>query len=103
MHKNQLLLQMSYCIKTAKNSKALSLKYKVRQCRLHRDIYSTIHIAKSKHSEFYSSIVLCGLNSILFSSRVKRTPQDFINELNIQKSNPLVVVNVRFISAFLHA
>ena len=36
MDKNQLLLQMSYCMKTAKNSKALSLKYKVRQCRLHR-------------------------------------------------------------------
>ena len=36
MDKNQILLQMSYCIKTVKNSKAFSLKYKVRQCRLHR-------------------------------------------------------------------
>ena len=36
MDKNQLLLQMSYCIKAKKNSKALSPKYKVRQCRLRR-------------------------------------------------------------------
>ena len=39
----------------------------------------------------------------LHSSQVKRTPQDSINEFIIQKLNPLVLVDFRFISAFLHA
>ena len=39
---------------------------------------------------------------LLQSSQVNRTPQDSINEFIIQKLNPLVVVNFRFISAFLH-
>ena len=37
------------------------------------------------------------------STQVKRTPQDYINEFIIRKLNPLVVVDFRFISAFLHA
>ena len=37
------------------------------------------------------------------SNQVKRTPQDAINEFIIQKLNPLVVVNFRFISEFLHS
>ena len=39
---------------------------------------------------------------LLQSSQVNRTPQDSINEFIIHKLNPLVVVNFRFISAFLH-
>ena len=39
----------------------------------------------------------------LQSSQVKRTPQVPINEFIIRKLNPLVVVDFRFISAFLHA
>ena len=39
----------------------------------------------------------------LQSNQVKRTPQDAINEFIIQKLNPLVVVNFRFISEFLHS
>ena len=39
----------------------------------------------------------------LQSHQVKRTPQDAINEFIIQKLNPLVVVNFRFISEFLHS
>ena len=37
------------------------------------------------------------------SSQVKRTPpQDYITDFIIRKVNPLVVVDFRFISAFLH-
>ena len=39
----------------------------------------------------------------LQSSQVKRTPQGPFNEFVIQKLNPSVVVDFRFISAFLHA
>ena len=39
----------------------------------------------------------------LKSSQVKRTPQASINEFVIRKLNPLVVVDFKFISAFLHA
>ena len=39
----------------------------------------------------------------LKSSQVKRTPQASIDEFVIRKLNPLVVVDFRFISAFLHA
>ena len=39
----------------------------------------------------------------LQSSQVKRTPQDAINEFIIRKLNTLVVVDFRFIEAFLHA
>ena len=39
----------------------------------------------------------------LQSNQVKRTPQDTINEFIIQKLNPLVAVNFRFISEFLHS
>ena len=39
----------------------------------------------------------------LKTSQVKRTPQPSINEFVIRKLNPLVVVDFRFISAFLHA
>ena len=38
----------------------------------------------------------------LQSNQVKRTPQEFINEFIIQKLNPLLVVDFRLISAFLH-
>ena len=40
---------------------------------------------------------------LLQSNQVKRTPQAPINEFIIQKLNLLVVVDFRFISAFLHA
>ena len=40
---------------------------------------------------------------VLQLSQVKRTPQDYINEFIIQKLNLLVVVDFRFMSAFLHA
>ena len=39
----------------------------------------------------------------LQSSHLKRTPQDSINEFIIRKLNPLVLVDFRFISVFLHA
>ena len=35
-------------------------------------------------------------------SQTKRTPQECINEFIIQKLNPLLVVDFRLISAFLH-
>ena len=38
----------------------------------------------------------------LQSNQVKRTPQELINEFIIQKLNPLLVVDFRLISAFLH-
>ena len=38
----------------------------------------------------------------LQSNQVKRTPQEYINEFIIQKLNPLLVVDFRLISAFLH-
>ena len=44
------------------------------------------------------SLMLC----ILQSNQVKRTPQEYINEFIIQKLNPLLVVDFRLISAFLH-
>ena len=37
------------------------------------------------------------------SSQVKLSPQDSINEIIIRKLNPLVVVDLRFISALLCA
>ena len=40
---------------------------------------------------------------VLQLSQVKRTPQDYINEFIIRKLNLLVVVDFRFMSAFLHA
>ena len=40
---------------------------------------------------------------MLQSSQVKRTPQNAINEFIIRKLSPLAVVDVRFISTFLHA
>ena len=39
---------------------------------------------------------------LLQSNQVKRTPQEYINEFIIQKLNPLLVVDFRLISAFLH-
>ena len=38
----------------------------------------------------------------LQSNQVKRTPQEPINEFIIQKLNPLLVVDFRLISIFLH-
>ena len=38
----------------------------------------------------------------LQSNHVKPTPQEYINEFIIQKLNPLLVVDFRLISAFLH-
>ena len=38
----------------------------------------------------------------LQSNQVKSTPQDSISEFIIQKLNPLLVVDFRLISAFLH-
>ena len=40
---------------------------------------------------------------LLHLSQVKRTPEDSIYEFIIRKLNPLVVVDFRFISVFLHA
>ena len=40
---------------------------------------------------------------MLQSSQVKRTPQNAISEFIIRKLSPLAVVDVRFISTFLHA
>ena len=42
------------------------------------------------------------LACVLQSNQVKRTPQESINEFIIQKLNPLLVVDFRFISAFLY-
>ena len=42
------------------------------------------------------------LREKLQSNQVKRTPQESINEFIIQKLNPLLVVDFRLISAFLH-
>ena len=47
-------------------------------------------------------VILFLLVRILQSNQVKRTPQEYINEFIIQKLNPLLVVNFRLISAFLH-
>ena len=44
----------------------------------------------------------CCLWFALQSNQVKRTPQEYINEFIIQKLNPLLVVDFRLISAFLH-
>ena len=41
-------------------------------------------------------------NMGLQSNQVKRTPQEAINEFIIQKLNPLLVVDFRLISVFLH-
>ena len=41
-------------------------------------------------------------NNCLQSNQVKRTPQEYINEFIIQKLNPLLVVDFRLISAFVH-
>jgi len=40
---------------------------------------------------------------LLHLRQVKRTPEDSIYEFIIPKLNPLVVVDFRFISVFLHA
>ena len=42
-------------------------------------------------------------SSVIFKRCVKRILQDFINKFINGKLNPLVVVDFRFISAFLHA
>ena len=39
---------------------------------------------------------------LLQSSQVKCTPQESINDFIIRKLNPLLVVDFRLISAFLH-
>ena len=51
----------------------------------------------------FLSWILKDFIQVLQSTQVKRTPQDYINEFIIQKLNLLVVVDFRFISAFLHA
>ena len=48
---------------------------------------------------FYSQARL----SVNLKRWVKRTPQDSINEFINGKLNPLVVVHLRSVSAFLHA
>ena len=40
---------------------------------------------------------------LLHLSQVKRTPEDSIYEFIIRKLNPLVIVDFRFITVFLHA
>ena len=47
--------------------------------------------------------LIFNISKQLQSNQVKRTPQDAINEFIIQKLNPLVVVNFKFISEFLHS
>ena len=51
-----------------------------------------------------SSVLVTGLQhqQLLQSNQVKRTPQECMNEFIIQKLNPLLVVDFRLISAFLH-
>ena len=53
----------------------------------------------------WSAIWLTDQFPLLQSNQVKRTPQDYINELIIWKMNPLVVpvTGVKFKAAFLHA
>ena len=59
-------------------------------------------ISPSDHVMFYLLYEIPN-HFTLQSTQVKRTPQDYINEFIIRKLNPLVVVDFRFISAFLHA
>ena len=47
--------------------------------------------------------LIFNISKQLQSNQVKHTPQDAINEFIIQKLNPLVVVNFKFISEFLHS
>ena len=49
---------------------------------------------KASLEQFY----ICKLQS----NQVKRTPQEYITEFIIQKLNPLLVVDFRLMSAFLH-
>ena len=59
---------------------------------------------KSNFTKFFDQYQLIfNILKQLQSNQVKRTPQDAINEFIIQKLNPLVVVNFRFISEFLHS
>ena len=51
-------------------------------------------------SEIVKAILMAQFG-LLPSSQVKRTPPRFHNEFIIRKLNPLVVVDFRFISAFL--
>ena len=55
---------------------------------------------------YYVSCASCSMSFAksfaLQSNQVKRTPQEAINEFNIQKLNPFLVVDSRLISAFLH-
>ena len=51
----------------------------------------------------FLSWILKDFTQVLQSTQIKRTPQDYINEFIIQKLNLLVVVDFRFMSAFLHA
>ena len=58
---------------------------------------------RKKRGDKIGSLYSFLLTVKLQSSQVKRTPQDTINEFIIRKLNALVVVDFRFISAFLHA
>ena len=51
----------------------------------------------------FLSLVETFFSFVMCYSLVKHNPQDYINEFIIRKLNPLVVVDFRFISAFLHA
>ena len=62
-----------------------------------------MHILKSIWRNEIFSVVRDSQSFNLQSSRVKRTPQNYINELIIRKLSPLAVVDFRFISSFLHA
>ena len=51
-------------------------------------------------SGMFRDVPECSMFRVL--STPKRTPQEYINEFIIQKLNPLLVVDFRLISAFLH-
>ena len=61
---------------------------------LHSASSTSTFVLKLAHAVFLFSLFLA-------VKHVKRTPQDPINEFIIQKFNPLVVADFRFLSAFL--
>ena len=64
-------------------------------------IKCTLTTRKKKYAKLTRVFQKLGLHA-LQSNQVKRTPQEAINEFIIQKLNPLLVVDFRLISAFLH-
>ena len=59
------------------------------------------YFIQTRHNDLFCPLQSFFLEN-LQSNQVKRTPQESINEFIIQKLNPLLVVDFRLISAFLH-